>query len=175
MGGTVKVPKHLSGLLNVTENGETYMNGKIVCECGCSAFGIRYFGEQYPPSCVGIQAVDGRYALIIKAKCRDCGKEYRLFDYAKHSYDGLICGDGVSVPDEELITAVADDERYFEIEMSVEFDDVEQFTEEVVENPPEDMSFLPDDRFDIWSWLVIDLKCAKSGRKLKDFVNIELS
>lgn len=87
----------------------------------------------------------------------------------------MICGDGVSVPDKELITAVADDERCFEIEMSVEFDDEEQFAEEVVEDPPEDMSFLPDDRFDIWSWLVINLKCSESGREIKDFVNIELA
>lgn len=48
MDGAVNVPKHLSGILNITENGETCMNGKIVCECGCNAFGIRYFGEQYP-------------------------------------------------------------------------------------------------------------------------------
>lgn len=37
------------------------------------------------------------------------------------------------------------------------------------------MSFVPDDRVNIWSWVVINLKCAKSGKVLKDFVNIELA
>lgn len=59
--------------------------------------------------------------------------------------------------------------------MSIEFDDVEQFTEEVIENPPDGMSFTADDRVNIWSWVIINLKCSDSGKKLKDFVNCELA
>lgn len=171
----MRVPKHLDGIFNTTESADTYMNGKIVCECGCETFGIKYFGEVYKPGCVGINEYGGKYALIVKAVCRGCGKEHLLFDFAKHGYDGLICEDGVSVPDEELIDAAAGDERYFTVNMSVEFDDEEQFVEEVVSDPPEGMSFTPDDRVNIWSWVVIDLKCAESGKELKDFVNCELA
>lgn len=170
-----KLPKHLEKILKVTEYDENgYMSGKIVCECGCEKFGVRYFGEQYPPHLIGVKEVGDKYAMVLKAVCRECGKEYELYDYSKHAYDGLICFDGVSVPDEELADARADDERDFGIEMSVEFDDIEQFTEEVVDDPPEGMSFKPDDRFNIWSWIVVHLICVKSGKKL-EFINDELS
>lgn len=169
-------PKHLEKILHVTEYDDRgTLDGKIVCECGCETFGIKYFGENYAPHCIGVQAVDNKYACVVKAECRECGKEWLLFDFAKHAYDGLICEDGVTVPDERLVTAVAGEEHDFRIEISIEFDDEEQFTEEVVDNPPEGMSFAPDDRINIWSWVVIDLKCVKSGKVLKDFVNIELA
>ena len=82
------------------------MSGQIVCECGCKTFGIRYFGEGYPPHCIGVNEYNG---------------------------------------------------------------------EEVVNNPLDDMRFTPDDRFNIWSWIVIDLRCAKSGKELKGFVDDELA
>lgn len=61
------------------------------------------------------------------------------------------------------------------MKISIEFNDEEQFVEEVVNLPPEGMSFAPDDHVNIWSWVVIDLKCAKSGKMLKGFVDIELA
>lgn len=170
-----KLPAHLEKILNVTEHGDTYMSGQIVCECGGKTFGIKYFGEGYPPHCIGVNEYGNKYALIVKAVCRGCGREHLLFDFAKHGYDGFINEDGVSVSDEELVDAAAGDERDFEVKMSIEFDDEEQFVEEIVNEPPEGMSFTPDDRVNIWSWVVIDLKCAKSGKKLKDFVNSELA
>lgn len=169
------LPSHLEKILRVTKSTETSLEGQIVCECGCKTFGIRYFGESYPPHCIGVNEYGGKYALNVRAVCRGCGKEWELFDFAKHAYDGLLCGDGVSVPESELVEAAADDERDFEVEMSVEFDDEEQFLEEVVNEPLDDMVFTPDDRANIWSWVVIDLKCAKSGRKLKGFVDSELA
>lgn len=172
-----KFPTHLEKILRVIEYDDRgTMSGKIVCECGCETFGIKYFGENYAPHCLGVQKVEEqKYACVVKADCRNCGKEWLIFDFAKHAYDGLICEDGVTVPDERLVTAVAGEEHNFRIEISIEFDDEEQFTEEVVDNPPEGMSFAPDDRVNIWSWVVIDLKCVKSGKVLKDFVNIELA
>lgn len=169
-----KLPTHLEKIFKVTEREDTYLSGRIVCECGCETFGVRYFGEPYPPHCVGVNKVGDRYALVLKSVCRGCGKEHELYDFSKHAYDGLICGDGVSVPNDKLVDACAGDERDFKIEMSVEFDDEEQFTEEVVDDPPEGMSFKPDDRFNIWSWIVVWLIRAKSGEKL-EFINDELA
>ncbi len=170
------VPNHLEKILLVDEYDENgTLSGKIVCECGCETFGIKYFGEVYEPGCIGMGKYGEKYAHTVKAVCRNCGKEWLLYDFAKHGYDGLICEDGISVPDEELIDVVANDECDFEVNMSIEFDDEEQFTEEIVENPPDGMSFVPNDRVSIWSWIVIDLKCAKSGKELKGFVDSELA
>lgn len=170
------VPKHLEKILRVNEyDNRGTLSGQIICECGCKTLGIKYFGEVYRLGCIGMSEYNGKYAHIVKAVCRGCGKEWELYDFAKHGYDGLICGDGVSVPDSELVDAAADDERDFEINMSIEFDDEEQFIEEVVENPPDGMKFTPDDRVNIWSWIVIDLKCSESGRMLEGFVDSELA
>lgn len=170
------IPKHLEKILRVSEYDDRgTMSGKIVCECGCKTFGIKYFGEVFKPGCIGMAKCDGKYAHIVKAVCRGCGKTWDLYDFAKHGYDGLICGDGISVPESELVDAVADGEHDFEVKMSIEFDDEEQFTEEVVENPPDGMSFVLNDRVNIWSWIVISLKCSKSGKELEDFVNSELA
>lgn len=171
-----KLPAHLKKILWVNEYNECgNISGKIICECGCESFGLRYFGENYLPYCAGIKEVENRYALIIKVICRKCGKEWLLFDFSKHSYDGFICEDGVSVPDEKLVLASADGECDFKIKISMEFDNEEQFIEEVVNNPYENRNFVPDDRVNIWNWLVIDLKCCKSGKELNGFVNIELA
>lgn len=171
-----KLPTHLEKILHVTDYDERgTMDGQIVCECGGKTFGIRYFGEGYPPHCIGVRAVNNKYACVVTAVCRECGKKWELFDFAKHGYDGLICGDGVSVSDDGLMDAAAGDERDFEVKISIEFDDEEQFVEEVVELPPEGINFVPDDRVNIWSWVVIDLKCAQSGKELKGFVDIELA
>lgn len=114
-------PKHLEKILRVTDYDDRgTLDGKIVCECGCETFGVRYFGEIYPPNCIGVQAMgENRYACVVKAVCRNCGKEWLLFDYSKHGYDGFICEDGVTVPDEKLVTAVAGEERDFEVEISL--------------------------------------------------------
>lgn len=170
-----KLPAHLERILNVVGRGDTYMSGRIVCECGCETFGIRYFGEVYRSGGIGINEYGGKYALTVKAVCRGCGKEWELFDFAKHDYEGLICGDGISVPDEELIDAVAGNEREFKIKMSIEYDDMEQFAREVLGDPPNGMWFSPDDRVNIWNRVVIDLKCAQSGKKLNGFVDSELA
>ncbi len=169
------LPTHLKKILRVTEQSETTLDGQIVCECGCKTFGVRYFGEGYPPHCVGINKYGEKYALTVRAVCRECTKEWELFDFAKHAYDGLICGDGVSVPESELVDAAAGDERNFEVKMSIEFDDEEQFVEEVVNEPLDDMRFAPEDRLNIWSWVVIDLKCTESGKELNGFVDSELA
>lgn len=170
-----KLPAHLEKILNVSERDDNSMSGQIVCECGCKTFGVRFFGEGYPPHCIGVNEYNGKYALTVRAVCRGCGKQWELFDFAKHGYEGLICDDGISVPDEALIDAAAGDERDFEINMSIEYDDMEQFAEEVLGDPPDGRWLSPDDRVNIWSWVVIDLKCAKSGKELNGFVDSELA
>lgn len=174
-----KLPTHLEKILRVTERSETTLDGQIVCECGCKTFGVRYFGEEldadgdeYPFVSVG--DYNGGSALIVKTVCNNCGTEHPLFDFAKQGYDGLICGDGVTAPDSELAEFSVCGDDSFEVNMTIEFDDEEQFIEEIVNDPPEGMSFTPDDRKNIWSWIVIELISAKSGKKIK-FVDDELA
>lgn len=167
-------PTHLKEIFHPTGRDDT--EGDIVCTCGCRSFGIKYFGDEYKVYISLHRFAKLRLGLMIKAVCSECKKEWLLFDYGKHAYNGLICGEGegVVIDDSELADFKNDDEDVFEIMISFEVDDEEQFREEVVEMPPEGMCFTMEDRPNIWSWVVIDLTGVKTGKKI-EFVNEELA
>lgn len=165
-------PKHLEKIYHPTDN--ECLEGNIICECGCKTFGIMLFGEVLGKQ-IGIEEYQEKYAQTVKAKCNRCGKEYLLYDFARHGYDGLLCEDGVIVPDEMLKPLTIGEDDSFEIQMQIEVDDEEQFLEEVVNYPPLNNRFSLDDRMSIWSWVVINLTGAKSGRKYSGWVDEELA
>ena len=124
---------------------------------------------------IGIKEYQEKYAQTVKAEYSCCGKEYLLYDFARHGYDGLICEDGVIVPDEMLKPLTIGEDDSFEIQMQIEVDDEEQFLEEVVNYTPLNNRFSLDDRMSIWSWVVINLTGAKSGKKYSGWVDEELA
>lgn len=171
-------PRHLEKIYYSTD--EKGMEGQIVCQCGCRAFKIRYFGEFYDKSKMSITKCgnnENKYRQAVRAVCADCGTDYLLYDFALHGYDGLICEDGIVVPDEMLDDFITETDNSFEIKMFLEYDDEEQFFEEIVndEDLQKDFNFTMDDRANIWSWVVIELKGVQSGKTYKDFVNQELA
>lgn len=170
-------PKHLKEIFHPVNDDNT--EGEIICSCGCRNFKIEYFGERLNSEnddcpIIPVDEFNGKYALVVKAICENCGERWLLFDFAKHGYDGLICGDGVSVDDSMLKAFANDQEDTFQIKMMIEVDSEEQFLEEIVNDPPENMTFTPDDRYDIWSWVVIELKGTKSG-EIINLVDEELA
>lgn len=165
-------PKHLEKIYHPTDN--ECLEGNIICECGCKTFGIKFFGEVLEEQ-IGIEKYQEKYAQTVKAECSCCGKEYLLYDFARHGYDGLICEDGAIVPDEMLKPLAIGEDDSFEIQMQIEVDDEEQFLEEVVNYTPLNNRFSLDDRMSIWSWVVINLTGAKSGKKYSDWVDEELA
>ncbi|MCM1064849.1 MAG: hypothetical protein NC420_10345 [Eubacterium sp.] len=168
-------PKHLAKIYHPTD--DEGMEGEILCECGCRAFQLRCFGEFYKKNQMAVNEYKGKYGQAVRAVCADCGTDWLLYDFALHSYDGLLCGDGIAVPDEMLEDFMTETDNLFEIKMSLEYDDEEQFREEVVEDElcQEEFHFTMADRADIWSWVVIELKGVRSGTVYKDFVNEELA
>ncbi len=167
-------PRHLERIYDPTD-GEG-LEGNIVCECGCRAFKIRCFGEFFHKNKLAIKEYENRYGQAVRAVCADCGRDYLLYDFALHGYDGLICGDGITIPGEMFDDFVTEADRLFEIKMFLEYDDEEQFLEEIVndESLQEDFHFTMADRADIWSWVVIELRGVSSGIVYRDFVNEEL-
>ena len=139
-------PRHLERIYDPTD-GEG-LEGNIVCECGCRAFKIRCFGEFFHKNKLAIKEYENRYGQAVRAVCADCGRDYLLYDFALHGYDGLICGDGIAVPGEEIVND---------------------------ESLQEDFHFTMADRADIWSWVVIELRGVSSGIVYRDFVNEELA
>lgn len=153
------------------------MEGEIVCQCGCRAFKIRCFGEFYDKNKMSINEYENKYGQAVRAVCGECGTDYLLYDFALHGYDGLICEEGIAVPDERLDDFITETDNLFEIKMFLEYDDEEQFLEEIVNDEylQKDFNFTMADRANIWSWIVIELKGVQSGIMYKDFVNEELA
>lgn len=168
-------PKHLEKIYYPID--DEGIEGEIVCECGCRAFKIRCFGEFYDKNKMAINEYKNKYGQAVRAVCTNCGTDYLLYDFALHGFDGLIGGDGIAVPDEILEDFITETDNSFEIKIFLEYDEEDQFLEEIVndEHLQKDFNFTMADRASIWSWVVIELKGIQSGIIYKDFVNEELA
>lgn len=169
-------PRHLEKIYHPTD--KEGFDGEIICECGCRAFKIRCFGEFYGKYKMAVQKYENKYAQAVRAVCGDCGADYLLYDFALHGYDGLICGEGIPVPDELLEDFTTETDNLFEIKMFLEYPGREDFLEDVVNDAyllQEGFHFTVDDRVNVWDSVVIEVKGVRSGTDYKDFVNEELA
>lgn len=169
------IPKNLVDIfLPIDDDG---YEGEIICKCGCKSFGIRYFGDFFDKNQLTIGEYEELSAQAVKAICRDCQKEYLLYDFATNGYDGLICEEGITVPNEKLTEFTTETDNSFYIKMFIEYDDEEQFSEEILgdEELQSKFHFTLDDRASIWTWVTIELRGVQSGVVYEDFVNEELA
>lgn len=169
------IPKNLIDIFYpIDDNG---YEGEIICKCGCKSFEIRCFGDFFDKNKLAIGKYEEKYGQAVKAICRNCQKEYLLYDFALNGYDGLICEDGNTVPNEKLTEFTTETDNLFYIKMSLEYDDEEQFSEEILSD--DDLQskyiFTMDDRASIWTWVMIELRGVQSGFVYEDFVNEELA
>lgn len=173
------VPRYLKEIYCVDESvsGEYNLDGRVQCVCGCENFKIRTFSDYNAKrNIVSVGQYEDGYALVVKADCNTCGKEWLLFDLSKHGYDGFVCQDGVAIPDTvELAeySCVNCRQNSFKVYMGIEVEDKEQFMEEVVAWKPD--KFTEEDYVDAFNWLDISLKCSCCGKDEKSWINLELS
>lgn len=171
-------PRHLEKIYHPTD--KKGYDGEIICQCGCRAFKIRCFGEFYGKYKMGIRKCkyEDKYAQAVRAVCGDCGADYLLYDFAQHGYDGLICGEGIAVPDELFDDFITETDSLFEVKMFLEYQGEADFVEDVVNDTwllQEGFHFTADDRVNVWDSVAIDLKGVQSGMEYKDFVMEELA
>lgn len=168
-------PRHLERIY-VPVDAEGF-DGEIVCTCGCRAFRVRCFGDFYEKHKMAVKEYRGKYGQAVQVVCAECGTEYLLYDFALHGYNGFICGDGIAIPDELFADFRTETDDLFAVKLFLEYDDEEQFLEEIVENESvqEDFQLTMADRASIWSWVVVELEGVQSGAVYKDFVNEELA
>ena len=169
------IPKNLNDIFHPIDD-DGY-DGEIVCKCGCKSFEICCFGEFFEKKKLGIEEYNGKYGQAVKAICKDCKKEYLLYDFALNGYDGLICEEGIVVPNEKLNKFTTETDNLFYIKMFLEYESEEQFSEEILgdEYLQSKYNFTMADRASIWSWLTIELIGFQSGIAFEDFVNEELA
>ena len=168
-------PRHLEKIYVPTNAAGT--EGEIVCTCGCKAFGVRYFGEFYDANKLACAEHEDGFGQAVRAICADCKKDYLLYDFALHGYDGLICEAGAAVPEEALQEFKTNADDLFEIEMVLEYDGEDQFQEEILNDGEliEKFHLTMADRASIWTWVVIRLKGVRSGTVYPEFVDEELA
>lgn len=170
------IPRHLIKIYKVNSNSsdEHNLEGHIHCDCGCQQFEILIFADMdndNPQVC----EYEDDYAFVIKSICKDCKKEWLLFDMFRHGYNGYVCHDGVTVPDSKLKEYVCPEckNRFFEIAVGIELEDKEQFIEEIVEEDPD--NFSEEDYVDAFNWINIDIKCCCCDRQSKNWISFETS
>ena len=169
------IPTHLENILIPmgTENNEFHINGIVRCTCGCECFQIRIFADTkngYPQVC----EYNDNYALFIKAICMDCGKEHLIFDGSKHGWNGFVCHDGITVPDEELKSWSCSKCRcdIHAIEISINSQGKQDFMDETGIADGE-TDFKEDDWINAFGWIVIGLRCYGCGYKDEKWIDFE--
>jgi len=155
------------------ENDEFQVSGAIRCSCGSERFHILIYADTengYPQ----VRDYKGDTALVIKAVCTDCEKDYFLFDAAQHGWNSFACPEGISVPDEELESWSCPkcSGESFHIEMKISSQGKEDFIDETGIAGGES-DFEEADWVNAFSWIVIGLKCSACGHTDEEWIDYE--
>lgn len=169
------IPKHLKDVLEPVgeENSEKYVKGIVRCTCACECFHIKVFAD-IAESFTQIREYKGGYALVVAAVCKNCGKEYLIFDISKHGWDGFVCHYGTSVPDHRLKSwhcPKCGNDSY-KMKISIISRGKKDFIEEAGINDGE-TEFREDDWVEAFEWITIGLICSRCGHRDKRWIDCE--
>ena len=169
------IPKHLSGILSSIneESDEFHVSGSIFCSCGCKDFYVKIYADiknGYPQVC----KYNEDYALVIKAVCKDCAKDHLIFDDSKHGWNGFVCHEGVTVPDEKLKNwnCPKCKSDIYNINLSINSHGKQDFIDEL-ELEDGETDFTEDEWIEAFDWITIDLKCLSCAYDDKKWIDYE--
>lgn len=171
--GNYPIPTHLVHILKVDESCSDMhnINGKIVCACGCEQFRLMQNEDAEYDSTIPYGEHEG---IKINAICDNCEKKLLLFNQAIHGYDGFVCHDYKTAKDESLtlLKCRKCGQHIFNVKLSIEAEDYEQFIEECVDEYPDE--FTNENYVDAFNWITITLHCLNCGDK-NEWIDLELS
>lgn len=155
---TLPIPTHLQSiLLPVGNNNSEYeVTGIIKCPCGSVDFEIS----------------ESNGKQILKIVCKECKKEFVLFDSGKHGWNGFVCGDDFldrEIPLEQVLCSKCG-ENAFNITLHISSQGKEDFAEECLAN---DDSFALEDWVNVFDWITVSLFCAKCGFSDNNWLDLE--
>ena len=170
----IPLPDHLADILDVDTalSDEHHITGSLCCTCGCQVFTLESYSCPGDEGRLRVQGCDGSHALMVNARCTDCGSEYTVFDAARHCYDGMVCGEYVTPPRDELKAYTCGcGGRSFRLSLFLEMEDREQFIEEVVNELPG--VFTAEAYVNALNWITINLLCDHCGEEIPEWVDLE--
>lgn len=138
------------------DNNEFEVKGKIKCSCGNEYFEIRESNEQ----------------LMVKILCKQCKKEYVIFDSGKHGWNGFVCGDDFlnrELPYNKYHCSNCK-EDCFKVLVHISSQGKEDFIDECLST---DDSFSVEDWVDAFEWISISLTCENCGELSKEWMDAE--
>jgi len=159
------IPKHLKEILIPTgnENSENRVDGIIRCLCGQERFHIKTTSD-----------AEDAYAFMVKADCANCNKSYLIFDASKHGWDGFVCHNGVSAPDDELILwhCPKCNNNVHSLKVCVMSQGKQDFIDETGLANGE-TEFSEDDWVEAFEWITIGLNCCGCGHSDEEWIDLE--
>jgi hypothetical protein len=169
------IPHHLKAiLLPIGEgNSEFRAHGSISCECGCTVFSVFAFGKTEEANLI-VEQYEDDYSLVVKVKCVSCGKSHLLFDMSKHGWNGFVCHDGVSVPDEKLeawkCQECGSDTHHVTITIDSQgrADYISELGAEITSGESS-----KDDWTEAFEWISMDLTCTNCKTCIERWVDLE--
>lgn len=152
------VPTHLKDIFFPVgnDNYEFEVTGEIKCTCGNEYFEIWESNEQ----------------LMVKILCKQCKKEYVIFDSGKHGWNGFVCGDDFlnrELPYNKYHCSNCK-EDCFKVLVHISSQGKEDFIDECLST---DDSFLVEDWVDAFEWISISLTCENCGELSKEWLDAE--
>ena len=155
---TLPIPTHLQSILIPvgSNNNECEVTGTIKCHCGSDAFEICENNERQ----------------LLKIVCKECKKEFVLFDSGKHGWNGFVCKDDFldrEIPLEKVCCSKCG-ESSFKIALHISSQGKEDFAEECLAN---DDSFSQEDWVNAFEWITVSLSCIKCGHCEKNWLDFE--
>jgi len=168
------LPKNLKEIVHVPnqEESSAWSKGKVQCTCGKDAFRLWIYADRRPNEYPCVARYEGKAALCIVAECT-CGKEWLIFDYAQHGYEGFVCHSGITPPREKLVQweCPTCHEQLFSIDIQIQNGDFDQFMEEIVEDS--DGEFTEEDFPEAFEWIQINLACKDCPETYEGWLNLE--
>ncbi len=152
------VPTHLKDIFSPVgnDNNEFEVTGEIKCSCGNEYFEIWESNEQ----------------LMVKILCKQCKKEYVIFDSGKHGWNGFVCGDDFlnrELPYNKYHCSNCK-EDCFKVLVHISSQGKEDFIDECLST---DDSFSIEDWVDAFEWISISLTCENCGELSKEWLDAE--
>lgn len=152
------VPTHLKDILFPigNDNNEFEVTGEIKCSCGNEYFEIWESNEQ----------------LIVKVICKQCKKEFVIFDSGRHGWNGFVCGDDFlnrELPYNKYHCSSCEEDGC-KVIVRISSQGKEDFIDECLST---DDSFSVEDWVDAFEWISISLICENCGELSEEWLDAE--